>query len=186
MKVFILVATVAFTLTFAAPPSSAQTQTEQQKLASRIATRDKLKTLLETSGPKKGINITFRPSDKQPFNFVGILNSGLKNAQSFEVVIGVSSDETIGFRIYPFYKGQYINVDKAKSPGALMRQLLMLSDKNFLFWGADATGDVFAGYTFTLESGFPDKAIEIVLYSIRPLDQYVGEIRMNVDGTTAN
>lgn len=185
MKVFILVATIVFTATMA-PSNSAQTQTDQQKLASRIATRDKLKTLLEVSGPKKGINIAFHPSDKQPFNFVGILNSGLKHAQSFEVVIGVSNDETIGFRIYPFYKGHYVNVDKAKNPSALMRQLLVLSDKNFLFWGADSSGDVFAGYTFTLESGFPDKAIEIVLYSILPLDQYVGEIRMNVDGTTAN
>ena len=57
-----------------------------------------------------------------------------------------------------------------------MRQLLRLSDKNFLFWGMDDSSDVFAGYTFTLESGFPDRAIEIVLYSIKPIDKYVGEM----------
>jgi hypothetical protein len=47
----------------------------------------------------------------------------------------------------------------------------------------DDTRDILAGYTFTLESGFPDKAIEIVLYSIDPLDPYVGEMRPFVDGT---
>ena len=66
-----------------------------------------------------------------------------------------------------------------------MRKLLNLSDHNFLFWGADDTGDVFAGYTFTLESGFPDKAIEVVLYSIAPLDGYVGEMRPFIDGSPA-
>jgi hypothetical protein len=66
-----------------------------------------------------------------------------------------------------------------------MRKLLILSHKNFLFWGSDDGGDIFAGYTFTMESGFPDKAIEIVLYSIAPLDQYVGEMRPFIDGTSA-
>ena|SRR5690349_3043782 len=32
-------------------------------------------------------------------------------------------------------------------------------------------------YTFTLESGFPDEAIKIVLESIRNSDKYVGEMR---------
>ena len=68
----------------------------------------------------------------------------------------------------------------------LMKQLLILSNHNFLFWGMDDSGDVFAGYTFTLESGFPDKAIEIVLYSIAPLDAYVGKMRPNVDGSVAD
>jgi hypothetical protein len=163
----------------------AQTQTPAEKQAARVATREKLRTLLEASGPKKGIGVTFRQSTKEPFNFVGTLSDGLKNADSFEVVVGVSVDETIGFRIYPHYKGSYININKAKDAGGLMRQLLRLSDKNFLFWGMDGTADVFAGYTFTLESGFPDRAIEIVLYSIRPLDQYVGEMRPYVDGGVA-
>ena len=67
----------------------------------------------------------------------------------------------------------------------LMRLLLNLSDRNFLFWGADSTGDVFSGYTFTLESGFPEKSIETVLYSIPLLDRFVGEMRPFVDGSTA-
>lgn len=159
-------------------------QTPAEKEAARVATREKLRALLAASGPKKGIEIPFRQSDKQPFNFVGVKRGGFTNAEGFEVVIGVSNDDTIGFRIYPYYKGGYVNVDKARNGVGLMRKLLNINDHNFLFWGADDTGDVFAGYTFTLESGFPDRAIEVVLYSIGPLDQYVGQMRPFIDGTS--
>jgi hypothetical protein len=182
-KVFVLLLLIS---TAACAGSIAQAQTDQEKEASRIATREKLRTLLQNSGPKKGIGINFRQSEKQPFNFVGMLQEGLTNADSYEVVIGVSKDDTIGFRIYPHYKGSYINIDKARDSEALMRQLLLLSDKNFLFWGRDDSGDIFAGYTFTLESGFPDRSIEIVLYSIRPLDKFVGDMRPNIDRAPAN
>jgi hypothetical protein len=165
--------------------SSAAAQTPAEKEAARVATREKLRQLLAASGPKKGIEIAFRQSDKNPFNFVAVKRGGLTNAEGFEVVVGISNDDTIGFRIYPYYKGAYVNVDKARNGVGLMRKLLNLSDHNFLFWGADDTGDVFAGYTFTLESGFPDKAIEIVLYSIAPLDQYVGQMRPFIDGPAA-
>jgi hypothetical protein len=160
-------------------------QTPAQKEAARVATRDRLGQMLAASGPKKGIEISFRQSDKNPYNFVAVKRGGMTHAEAFEVVVGVSNDDTIGFRIYPYYKGGYVNVDKARNGAALMRKLLNLSDHNFLFWGADDTGDIFAGYTFTLESGFPDKAIEIVLYSIAPLDQYVGQMRPFIDGPTA-
>jgi len=165
--------------------AAAQQQTAAQKEAARVATREKLRALLAASGPKRGIEIAFRQSEKQPFNFVAVKRGGFANAEGFEVVVGVSNDETIGFRIYPYYKGNYVNVNKARDSAGLMKKLLNLSDHNFLFWGADDTGDVFAGYTFTLESGFPDKAIEVVLYSIAPLDQYVGQMRPFIDGTTA-
>ena len=163
----------------------ANAQTPQQKEAARAATREKLRALLAASGPKKGIEMDFKQSDKNPWNFVAVKRGGLTNAEGFEVVVGISTDETIGFRIYPYYKGDYINIDKAKNGTGLMRRLLNLSDHNFLFWGADDTGDVFAGYTFTMESGFPDKAIETVLYSIAPLDQYVGQMRPFIDGSAA-
>lgn len=172
--------TTAIAIVICATLATAQTQ--QEKETARIATRDRLQQLLAASGPKKGIEIAFRQSSKQPFNFVGVKRGGLTNADSFEVVVGVSNDNTIGFRIYPSYKGVYINVDKARNGSGLMHKLLNLSDHNFLFWGADDTGDIFAGYTFTLESGFPDKSIEIVLYSIGPLDQYVGQMRPFIDG----
>ena len=160
-------------------------QTPQEKEASRVATREKLRQLLTASGPKRGIEIAFRQSDKNPFNFVGIKRGALKNVEGFEVVIGLSNQETIGFRIYPYYKGGYINLEKARNGAGLMRKLLNLSDHNFLFWGVDDTGDVFAGYTVTLESGFPDKAIEIILYSVAPLDDYVGQLRPFIDGSVA-
>jgi len=158
-------------------------QTPAQKEAARVETREKLRALLAASGPKRGIEIAFRQSEKQPFNFVAVKRGGLTNAEGFEIVVGVSNDQTIGFRIYPYYRGSYINIDKARNGAGLMRKLLNLSDHNFLFWGADDTGDVFAGYTFTLESGFPDKAIEIVLYSVAPLDAYVGQMRPFIEGT---
>ena len=83
------------------------------------------------------------------------------------------------------YKGGYINIDKARNSTQLLRKLLQLNESTFLFWGADDTGDVFTGYTFTLESGFPDEAIKIVLSSIRNSDQFVGELRPSIDGTNA-
>jgi hypothetical protein len=66
-----------------------------------------------------------------------------------------------------------------------MKQLLRLSDKNFLYWGADESGDIFTGYTFTLESGFPDEAIRVVLRSIANTDKFIGEMRQAIDGGSA-
>jgi hypothetical protein len=182
VKLFPLVMLITLACAGAA---SAQVLTPAQKEAARVATREKLRQLLATSGPKRGIEIAFRQSDKQPFNFVATTRGGLKNAEMLEVVVGVSDDDTIGFRIYPVYKGNYVNIDKARDGAGLMRKLLNLSNHNFLFWGVDDTGDVFAGYTFTMESGFPDRAIEVVLYSIAPLDQYVGQMRPLLDGSAA-
>ena len=149
---------------------------------SRIATRDKLRKLLQSYGPS--MNVVFRQNDAEPFFFSGNLTQGLTNAESFEIVIGVTTADTISFRIYPHYKGAYINVDKVKESPALMRQLLRFSERTFLFWGADSSGDVFAGYTFTLESSFPDEAVRVVLSSIKNLDRYIGEMRPAIDGST--
>jgi len=178
-------ALLTITVFIAALASAAAAQTAQDSDAARVANREKLRQLLIASGPKKGIEIAFRQSDKQLFNFVAVKRGGFVNVEGFEVVVGVSNDQTIGFRIYPYYKGGYVNVGKARNGIGLMRKLLNLSDHNFLFWGVDDGGDVFAGYTFTLESGFPDKAIEVVLYSIAPLDKFVGEMRPFIDGSTA-
>lgn len=147
--------------------------------SSRERTREQLAQLLEKVGPN--IKIAFRRSEKQPFNYVGMLKEGLTNADSFEIVISVSSQETIHFRIFPHYNGAYLNVDKARSSIGLMRQMLRFSDQNFLFWGMDDSSDIFAGYNFTLESGFPDAAIAVVLRSIANLDKFVGEMKTNVD-----
>jgi hypothetical protein len=179
MKRFLMVFLFASTMTVLAPRVFCQTSAE----AARIKTREQLAQLLDTAAQKT--KISFRRSEKQPFNYIGLLKDGLTNADSMEVVIGVTADQTIGFRIYPHYRGAYINVDKARNSAGLMRQMLRLSDKNFLFWGIDETADVFAGYTFTLESGFPDAALTVVLRSIANLDKYVGEFKPMVDGNPA-
>lgn len=150
---------------------------------SRLANREKLSKVLDRSGSL--LNTTFRRSTKQPFNFVGIMNTGLANSESLEIVIGVTNSETIGFRVYPHYGGGYVNIDKSKNHVGLMRKLLQLSDTGFFYWGTDPSNDVFAGYTFTLESGFPEDALIIVLRSIPNLDKFVGELRPFVDGSIA-
>jgi len=184
MKRTLIIAALALIASVSALVIPASAKPAQDKSADRIATRDRLRRLLEVAGQEKGINIPFRQSDKQPFNFVGVKRDGLTNADLFEIVISVSDQQTIHFRVYPHYHDAYINVDKVKNSAGLMRQLLNFSDRNFLYWGADDSGDIFAGYTFTLESGFPDKAIEVVLYSIAPLDGFVGQMRPYIDGGT--
>lgn len=165
--------------------SAAQTPTDQQKEASRNATREKLRQLLDTAGQRKDVNATFRQSTKQPYNFTASMSDGFKNAESLEIVVSVTSNETIGFRVFPHFNGGYVNIDKVRNSAGLMRKLLYLSDRNFLYWGADESGDIFAGYTVTLESGFPHEAIVMVLRSIRNTDQFVGDMRPFIDGTSA-
>jgi len=150
----------------------------------RDATRDKLSALLETAGKRGDVNVVFRQSTKNLYNFVGTMNDKMANADSLEIVISVTPNDTIGFRIY-HYKGGYINLKKATDAPALMHKLLVFNDHNFLFWGADSTDDIFCGYTFTLESGFPSEAVVIVLRSIRASDKFVGELRPSIDGTAA-
>lgn len=149
----------------------------------RDKTRTRMTALLQRIGPE--IKVNFQPSQKSQFVFTGALKEGLTNAEMMEIVITVTSKDTIGIRIFPHYKGAYINIDKARNTTQLLRKLVQLNESTFLFWGADDTGDVFTGYTFTLESGFPDEAIKIVLSSIRNSDQFVGEMRPSIDGTNA-
>lgn len=152
----------------------------QEKAAvDREVTRKQLGELLTKEGPE--MKVTFTQSQKQKFNYVGTLKDGLMNAESFEIVISVTPKDTIGFRVYPHYKNGYVNVDKVNDRAALMRLLLRLSDRAFLFWGADESGDVFTGYTFTLESGFPEEAIAVVLKSIVNSDKFIGEMRPILD-----
>jgi hypothetical protein len=151
----------------------------QNDESSRNRIREQLGNLLEKAGAD--INVAFRQSTKQPFNYVGMLTQGLINADRFEIVISVTPNNTIGFRIYPHYKNGYVNVDRVNDRPALMRLLLRLSDRAFLFWGADESGDIFTGYTFTLESGFPEEAIRTVLRSIVNSDKFIGEMRPILD-----
>lgn len=161
----------ALAITFAALPAQGQ----QNESAARIRTREQLGRLLDKVGPD--LHIKFRQSEKQAFNFVGLLKEGLTHAESFEVVVGVTENQTIGFRIFPRYKRGYINIDNVRYASELMRLMLRLSDSAFLFWGIDPSGDIFTGYTFTLESGFPEESIKIVLRSIVNSDKFIGEMK---------
>ena len=79
-------------------------------------------------------------------------------------------------RVYPRVNGAYINLNRVRPRSGFMERLLRKSDQSFLHWAADQALDVFAGYTFTLESGFPDEAIKVVSRSIPLLDESVGEL----------
>jgi hypothetical protein len=159
-------------------PAAAHAQTD----AARDATREKLRQTLDVAGKRADVNVTFRQSTKNPYNFVGIM-TGLPNVDNLEIVISVTKSDTIGFRVYPHYKGGYVNLGKARDTNGLMRKLLYLSDQNFLFWGADDTADVFSGYTVTLESGYPADVIVVVLRSIKNTDKFVGQLRPFIDGS---
>ena len=182
-----LLLTILFVATISAAVGSASAtartrpriETQEEEVAARIKTRDRLERLLKKVGPT--IGVTFAQSKKQPFNYVGSLTTGLVNAKMLEIVVSVTPKDTISFRIYPHLKGRYINVDQARDPVTLMRTLLRLSDRAFFYWGVDETGDVFTGYTLTLESGFPEEAITIVLRSIPNSDEFVGELRPSVE-----
>ena len=166
----------------------ASVATAQSADERRDATREKLRQLLTSAGEKDDIKTTFSQASKQPYNFVGVMGPGMNfsHVDKLEIVISVTKNDTIGFRIYPHYKGEYINIGKARDPLGLAKKLLFMSDRNFLYWGIDDAGDTFAGYTFTLESGFPGEAIVIVLRSIRNTDGFVGDLRSFIDGGTTS
>lgn len=143
--------------------------------AHRVANREKMRTILTTAGVKLGVD--FRQSDRQPFNFIGSLQSGLKNAESMEILVMIGSRDVITIQTYPHLRGgSYINVGRASNGTGLMRKLLTFNDGGFFYWGADDVDDVFAAFTFTLESGFPTESVDIVLRSIPLLDDKVGEL----------
>ena len=143
--------------------------------AERVANREKMRNALNQVGAKMGID--FRQSDRQPFNFIGSLESGLRNAESMEVLVMIGTRDVITVQVYPHISGGgYINVGRADNGTGLMRKLLGFNDGGFFYWGADDVDDVFAAFTFTLESGFPTESVDIVMRSIPLLDNKVGEL----------
>ena len=179
---------IIFALALGAVPlvmtgSPALAQTAAAADPARDATRERLRALLAVQGPK--IGVSFRQSSKQPYNFVGSMTQDMKNSDSMEIVLSITKQSTIGFRVYPHYKGGYINLGKVRDSADYAHKLLFFSDDNFLFAGVDAESDTFFGDTITLESGFPEAAINIVLASIKNQDRFVGELRPAIDGSAA-
>ena len=163
-------------------PALAQTAATAPDPA-RDATRENLRAVLAVQGPK--IGVSFHQSAKQPYNFTGSMTQDMKNSDSLEIIISVTAQNTLGFRVYPHYKGGYINLARVRDSAIFAHKLLQYSDDNFLFAGVDAESDTFFGYTITLESGFPEASINVVLASLKNQDRFVGELRTAIDGSAA-
>ena len=73
--------------------ATAQTAFSQEADAGREKTRERLSALLTRVGPD--LSVEFKPSSKSPYVFTGLLRDGLKNAEYFEIVISVTTKETI-------------------------------------------------------------------------------------------
>lgn len=141
--------------------------------SAQAATLARLKAVIATYEPAKQIR-WYRAND--PFDVDGFYDKGLHWASRLEIYITVTRQQTIWLRVYPQYYNHHINLDRVHDPSGLMQQMLRFSYHNFFFWGLDDNRDAFAGYQFTLESGFPDAAVEEVIKSIPLIDQSVGDL----------
>jgi len=158
---------------------AAATPADTVSTATRVATRSRLEALLDSTVKTLGFRRWYR-SDSDPFTLQLFYDRGLRYATRLEVVINITRQNTIGFRVFPHWNGpgssDYIDLDEARDPAGLMREALRLSSQNFLFWAMDDSRDLFAGFTITLESGFPEEAVRIVLRSIPLVDDSVGDL----------
>jgi hypothetical protein len=150
--------------------ASAAAQTD----AVRARTFDQLWAVVKPFGSSLHYRVYGLPKD--PFTIQAFYDKDLHYTPRFEIYISVTRQQTIQFRIYPQFFGSYLNLDSLSNEDSLMERVLRFSDKGFFFWAADENRDVFAGYTFTLESGFPEEAIKEVLRSVPLLDSSVGEL----------
>jgi len=163
---------------------AAATPADTVSTATRVATRSRLEALLDSTVKTLGFRRWYR-SDSDPFTLQLFYDRGLRYATRLEVVINITRQNTIGFRVFPHWNGpgssDYIDLDEARDPAGLMREALRLSSQNFLFWAMDDSRDLFAGFTITLESGFPEEAVRIVLRSIPLVDDSVGDLLRYAD-----
>ena len=144
----------------------------------QVVTRTKLEALLASYGPAR--DTRWRRSQHNPFAMVGYFDKDLTYASRFEIFITITNKATIWFRVYPMWS-DYINIDEARDASGLMRWVLRDSYRSFFFWGVDDDLDVFAGYEFTLEDGFPEEAIKVVIRSVPLIDGSVGEMRYFIE-----
>lgn len=143
----------------------------------REATREKVRTALRSTGPR--INVNFQQSQANPFNFSGSMTDGLNETESMEIIVMVGKNDILTVRVFPHVSGnRYINVDRAANSTGLMRKLLANNSGDFFHWGMDDVYDIFAEFTFTLESGFPQESLDVVLRSVELLDKKVGEMML--------
>jgi hypothetical protein len=139
----------------------------------QAVTLEQLKAVIATYEPAQNIR-WYRASD--PFDLDGFYDKGLRWSSRLEIYITVTHQATIWVRVYPQYYGHHINLNRVHDPNGLMQQMLRLSYHNFFFWGLDDNRDAFAGYPFTLESGFPEAAVKEVIKSIPLIDASIGDL----------
>lgn len=151
-------------------PLATQTDTS----AVRDSTRQQLEALLTTYGPAR--DMRFRRSGTEPYDIVGSWDKPMQFVSRFDIRVSVTRERTIGFRVYPRWHGARINLNRVRDRHRLMEKLLRDADQSFLHWAVNPDQEVFAGFTFTLESGFPEDAIKVVIRSIPLLDRSVGEL----------
>ena len=147
--------------------------------ATRVETRAKVEALLTTYSKALGFRKWYRSAD-EPFDVLAFYDRGLKYASRLEVVIVVSRQNTVGIRVFPHWNGpgpgDFIDLDNVRDAPGLMQRALQLSSENFMFWAVDGSHHMFAAYTITLESGFPDAAVRVVLESVPLVDDSVGDL----------
>ena len=154
----------------------AAAQTDANAVREMTRTRDRLDSLLHAYGSTLKMRF-FRSTDNDPFQIEGVLDQGLRYGSGrFELQFNVTPQHTIGVRVYPTLYNERVSITDARRSNDLALQLLHLSAHSFFSWGVDDASNVFARFTFTLESGFPDEAIKAVLRSIPLLDDSVGEM----------
>lgn len=141
--------------------------------SSQAATLEKMKAVIATYEPAREIR-WYRASDQ--FDLDGFYDKGLRWSSRLEIYITVTRQATIWVRVYPQYYGRHINLQRVHDPNGLMQQMLRSSYHNFYFWGLDDNLDAFAGYQFTLESGFPEESVKEVIKSIPLIDGSVGDL----------
>jgi len=163
----------------AAGVAAARVPADTVPTATRLETRGKLEALLTTYAKAIGFHRWYRSAD-DPFEILAFYDHDLRYASRLEIVIHITPQNTIGFRVFPHWNGtdgdDYIDLDDVRDPQGVMREALRLSSQNFMFWGMDGSHDLFAGFTITLESGFPDAAVRIVLESVPLVDDSVGDL----------
>src|SRR5579862_4739141 len=104
---------------------AAATPTDTVSTATRVETRGKLEALLTTYAKTLGFRRWYR-SDDNPFAIQMFYDRDLRYASQLEIVINVTRQNTIGFRVFPHWEspgpGDYIDLDQARDPQGLMQE----------------------------------------------------------------
>jgi hypothetical protein len=149
-------------------------------VALQTTARDQLEALLYTYPPARTMHFHRKPGDR--FAIEGYFRTDLTYAADFKIFVVVTPKRTITFRVFPAYRQySYLNLAHVRDPDGVMQKLLQFCSHSFFFWGVNGPLDVFAGYTFTLESGFPEEAIKVVIRSIPLIDARIGELADYID-----